>query len=49
MEQLPNWLTAAIDAAGVCTVYNAEDWEAITKTGFMPIANPEPGDPPQIH
>lgn len=29
MEQLPQWLSAAIDAAGISTVYNAEDWERI--------------------
>ena len=29
MEQLPVWLAAAIDAAGVSTVYNAEDWDRI--------------------
>ena len=27
MDQLPNWLAAAVDAAGMATVYNAEDWE----------------------
>lgn len=26
MDQLPNWLAAAIDAAGMATVYNADDW-----------------------
>ena len=48
-QQLPNWLAAAIDAAGLCTVYNADDWNAITATGLMPLADPDPEDPPQIH
>lgn len=31
MDQLPNWLSAAIDAAGISTVYNADDWIEMTK------------------
>jgi hypothetical protein len=27
MEQVPHWLEAAVSAAGVTTVYNAEDWD----------------------
>jgi hypothetical protein len=27
MEQLPNWLEDAVVAAGLTTVYNAEDWK----------------------
>jgi len=26
MEQVPAWLEAAINAAGMATVYNADDW-----------------------
>ena len=27
MEQpIPSWLTAAVNAAGMATVYNADDW-----------------------
>ena len=27
MEQLPGWLDAAVAAAGMTTVYIAEDWD----------------------
>lgn len=27
MEQTPSWLVAAVLAAGVATVYNADDWD----------------------
>lgn len=27
MEQVPTWLAAAVTAAGLTTVYNAEDWD----------------------
>lgn len=27
MEQVPAWLAAAVTAAGLTTVYNAEDWD----------------------
>jgi hypothetical protein len=27
MEQTPTWLAAAVLAAGVTTVYNADDWD----------------------
>ena len=50
MDALPTWLSAAIDAAGVCIVYNADDWKAITATGLMPVANDsELQEPPQLH
>ena len=49
MENLPTWLTAAIDPAGVCTVYNADDWKSITATGFMPVAEPDLQEPSQLH
>ena len=49
METLPAWLSAAIDAAGVCMVYNADDWKSITATGLMPVANPDLQEPPQLH
>ena len=26
MEALPSWLADAVNAAGICGVYNAEDW-----------------------
>ena len=26
MEQVPAWLEATINAAGMATVYNADDW-----------------------
>lgn len=26
MDQVPNWLASAVDAAGMATVYNADDW-----------------------
>ena len=41
MDHLPAWLSAAIDAAGVCIVYNADDWKSITDTGLMPVAEPD--------
>lgn len=37
MEALPNWLTDAVQAAGVCGVYNADDWGRLMD---------EPADPP---
>jgi hypothetical protein len=27
MEPVPTWLAAAVTAAGLTTVYNAEDWD----------------------
>jgi hypothetical protein len=30
-QQIPHWLNAAVEAAGLTTVYNAEDWERIAK------------------
>ena len=49
MDSLPTWLAAAIDAAGVCTVYNADDWKSITATGLMPIAEPDSQEMPPLH
>lgn len=51
MENLPAWLSAAIHAAGVCVVYNADDWKSITATGLMPLARPDSDlqEPPQLH
>ena len=49
MDGLPAWLCAAIDAAGVCIVYNADDWKTITATGLMPVAEPDLQEPPQLH
>ena len=38
MEQVPTWLEAAITAAGVTTVYNAEDWDRFiqSQAGIKP-------------
>ncbi len=27
IEQIPHWLNAAVLAAGMATVYNADDWD----------------------
>jgi hypothetical protein len=42
MEQVPTWLEAAITAAGVTTVYNAEDWDRFiqTQAGTLPPKQP---------
>ena len=45
-QQLPHWLSAAIDAAGITTVYNAEDWERLF--AHAPVAehnDPAANDP----
>ncbi len=49
MDPLPAWLSAAIDAAGVCIVYNADDWKSITATGLMPLANEDSQELPPLH
>ncbi len=36
MEAVPNWLEAAVLAAGLATVYVADDW-----TGFEPGTQPD--------
>lgn len=47
MEQLPTWLEAAINAAGMATAYNANDWTRITGEA---AANDEHDDtPPMPH
>jgi hypothetical protein len=38
MDQTPTWLAVAILAAGVTTVYNADDWERIGEP--TPAASP---------
>ena len=40
MEQQLAWLEAAMQAAGVSTVYNAEDWDRFiqTQAGIKPQA-----------
>lgn len=38
MEQLPNWLSAAINAAGMATVYNADDWDGLVDNPAPPAA-----------
>jgi hypothetical protein len=30
-QQIPHWLNAAVEAAGLTTVYNAEDWQRISE------------------
>jgi predicted FMN-binding regulatory protein PaiB len=32
MEQVPTWLAAAVTAAGLTTVYNADDWDRSAAT-----------------
>jgi len=38
MDNVPTWLEAAITAAGVTTVYNAEDWDRFiqSQAGIKP-------------
>ena len=47
MEQVPTWLEAAITAAGVTTVYNAEDWDRFiqTQAGIVKPQHPTPFPP----
>jgi hypothetical protein len=42
MEQVPTWLEAAVTAAGVTTVYNAEDWDRFIQMQ----AGTQPQEPP---
>jgi hypothetical protein len=44
MEQLPNWLAAAVLAAGMTTVYNADDWSRAA-----PASEPAAEQPPTIN
>jgi hypothetical protein len=46
MEQVPTWLEAAMRAAGVSTVYNAEDWDRFiqSQAGLKP-QDPTPFPP----
>lgn len=30
-QQIPHWLNATVEAAGLTTVYNAEDWKRISE------------------
>ncbi len=48
MEQLPHWLEAAVEAAGMTTVYNAEDWNHLDK-GAAPSGDPSPEVPPTLY
>ena len=44
MDQLPIWLAAAVDAAGMATVYNADDWDRVvdnTASRLVSLAAPE--------
>ena len=47
MENVPTWLEAAINAAGVTTVYNAEDWDRfIQSQAGIKTQEPTPSFPP---
>ena len=47
MEQISSW-EAAILAAGITTVYNADDWHRIAERGAQAEdAAPDDGAPPQ--
>ena len=51
MEQIPNWLTDAINAAGLAVVYNADDWDFIV-VPKQPVAIGDPSNetlPPTLH
>ncbi|HET7730025.1 MAG TPA: hypothetical protein VFK48_08345 [Usitatibacter sp.] len=39
MDQTPSWLAAAVLAAGITTVYNADDWD---RTGAPQAAASSP-------
>ncbi|MDQ3026785.1 MAG: hypothetical protein M3R58_09825 [Pseudomonadota bacterium] len=44
MDQLPIWLAAAVDAAGMATAYNADDWDRVvdnTASRSVSLAAPE--------
>lgn len=41
MEQVPPWLAAAITAAGVTTVYNADDWVRVSEATESPLTQPQ--------
>lgn len=36
MEQALNALEAAVSAAGLCIVYNADDWQLLTDANITP-------------
>ena len=41
MEQpIPSWLTAAVNAAGMATVYNADDWSRLVDEQIKRDADP---------
>lgn len=46
MEPLPNWLEAAVAAAGMTTVYNADDWQGAEKRA--PGSEPHAEVPPSF-
>lgn len=48
MDQLPNSLEAAVSAAGVCVVYNPEDWQLLSDANITPPPHPE-APPPFPH
>ena len=41
MEALPNWLEAAVAAAGMTTVYNADDWMRLEQASSTGLAAAE--------
>jgi hypothetical protein len=50
MEQLPNWLAAAVNAAGMATVYNADDWSrSVDNPAARQDASDAPRSPPMPH
>jgi hypothetical protein len=51
MDQVPGWLAAAITAAGVAIVYNAEDWDRMAGAQQAPAAQPDASSPqpPTLH
>lgn len=47
-QQIPQWLDAAIHAAGITTIYNAEDWSRMEKRNAANAADaddPAANDP----
>lgn len=47
MEQVPSWLDAAVAAAGMSTVYIAEDWAGNAARKGATQADPAVQDPPK--
>ena len=51
MEQpIPHWLSAAVNAAGMATVYNADDWSRLVDEQIKRHADPTDTEfPPMPH